>query len=68
MDGVHYHFVELEKMEEAVSRGEFLEYARVHANMYVTSAKAVQEVSVVFKHVLPFYFPMCLPSLHCSVS
>jgi guanylate kinase len=45
-NGVHYHFVEMEKMEEAVSKGEFLEHARVHANMYGTSAKAVEEVTV----------------------
>lgn len=61
---MHYHFVELEKMEEAVSRGEFLEYARVHANMYGTSAKAVQEVSVVFIHIKALYFLCaCLPCI-----
>lgn len=43
---MHYHFVEMEKMEEAVSKGEFLEHARVHANMYGTSAKSVEEVTV----------------------
>jgi guanylate kinase len=41
---VHYHFVDMPEMESAVERGEFLEHARVHANMYGTSAKAVQEV------------------------
>ena len=32
-------------MEQAIARGDFLEYARVHTNMYGTSAKAVQDVS-----------------------
>ena len=64
---MHYHFVELEKMEEAVSRGEFLEYARVHANMYGTSAKAVQEVRVVLKHMTAFYFQLCFPSFFVTV-
>jgi guanylate kinase len=41
---VHYHFVGMAEMESAVVRGEFLEHARVHANMYGTSAKSVREV------------------------
>ena len=44
VDGVHYHFVDMAEMESAVERGEFLEHARVHTNMYGTSAKSVREV------------------------
>ena len=44
MDGIHYHFTEIEDMEKAVNNGEFLEYAKVHGNYYGTSKKAVEEV------------------------
>jgi guanylate kinase len=43
-NGVHYHFVALADMEAATGRGEFVEFARVHANMYGTSIKAVEDV------------------------
>lgn len=43
-NGVHYHFVPKPEMEEAVKRGEFLEHAYVHTNMYGTSIKAVASV------------------------
>jgi guanylate kinase len=33
-------------MELAIGRGEFVEYARVHTNMYGTSLKAVEEVNI----------------------
>lgn len=33
-------------MEKAIERGEFVEYARVHTNMYGTSLKAVEEVNI----------------------
>jgi guanylate kinase len=33
-------------MEKAIERGEFVEYAKVHTNMYGTSVKAVQSVSI----------------------
>ena len=44
VDGIHYHFSELEAMEKAVARGEFLEYAKVHGNFYGTSSSAVEKV------------------------
>lgn len=56
---MHYHFVEMEKMEEAVSKGEFLEHARVHANMYGTSAKAVEEVTFLSKRNVTSSCPSC---------
>ena len=31
-------------MEAAIERGEFIEYARVHGNIYGTSIKAVEAV------------------------
>merc|ERR1712087_460077 len=50
--GVHYHFVAKPDMEKAISRGEFIEYARVHSNMYGTSIAAVQAVSAAGKTCL----------------
>jgi len=45
VDGVHYHFCDKEEMEAAIARGEFLEHAHVHANIYGTSVAAVEAVS-----------------------
>ena len=52
INGVHYHFVALNDMEAAIERGEFVEYAKVHTNMYGTSVKAVGDVSS-FQTFLP---------------
>ena len=52
VDGVHYHFVKKEDMEEAITRGEFIEYARVHSNMYGTSVKGVEDVRAAGKTCL----------------
>lgn len=43
-DGVHYNFVTKADMEAAIERGEFIEYAAVHTNIYGTSYAAVQKV------------------------
>ena len=43
--GVDYNFVPLAEMQEAVGRGEFLEHATVHGNMYGTSFAAVDAVA-----------------------
>jgi guanylate kinase len=43
---VHYNFVSLGDMQEAVKRGDFVEHATVHTNMYGTSVQAVEQVSV----------------------
>jgi guanylate kinase len=45
VDGVDYHYVSKEHMEEAILRNEFLEYARVHGNIYGTSKSAVEDVA-----------------------
>eukprot|EP00741_Cyanophora_paradoxa_P002413 tig00000076_g2338.t1 len=42
--GVHYYFAERGEMEAAIARGEFLESAHVHGNLYGTSFRAVREV------------------------
>ena len=44
-DGVHYHFCEKEDMERMIAEGAFIEYARVHSNLYGTSIAAVKSVS-----------------------
>ena len=44
-DGVHYHFAEKAAMEAQIANGEFLEYARVHENVYGTSLAAVAAVA-----------------------
>ena len=44
-DGVHYNFTTREAMTAAVAKGEFLESADVHGNMYGTSFAAVSSVA-----------------------
>jgi len=44
-DGVHYNFCDKAKMEAMIANGEFIEYARVHNNIYGTSIAAVRAVS-----------------------
>ena len=46
VDGVDYFFVSPEKFEELVAADEFLEWARVHGNLYGTSrAQVIREIS-----------------------
>jgi len=42
-NGVHYHFVTIERFEQLVEQGAFLEHARVFDNYYGTSEAAVRE-------------------------
>ena len=51
-DGVHYNFVEKPNMEDMIERGDFIEYARVHANIYGTSIAAVRAVNEAGKTCL----------------
>jgi guanylate kinase len=44
-NGVDYHFTSAADMGAAISRGEFLEHANVHGNLYGTSFKAVRDVA-----------------------
>ncbi len=43
VDGADYHFVTQDKFEEMIRRGEFIEHAEVHGNMYGTPLTAMQE-------------------------
>jgi len=42
--GYHYHFSSVAEMRPSVERGEFIEHANVHDNLYGTSRKAVENV------------------------
>lgn len=44
-DGVHYHFTDHDVMEKEINDGKFLEFARVHGNLYGTSMEAVEMVA-----------------------
>ncbi|SDP53365.1 guanylate kinase [Desulforhopalus singaporensis] len=43
VDGVDYHFVTKSRFEKMIGQGAFLEYARVHDNLYGTSSDAVEQ-------------------------
>lgn len=51
-DGVHYHFVALEAMKQAIRNGEFLEHAEVHGNYYGTSWSSLKQVQIKGKRCL----------------
>jgi guanylate kinase len=42
--GVHYHFVTRAEFERMIKRGEFLEWAEVHGNLYGTSRQQVEQL------------------------
>ncbi len=44
-NGVAYNFTTREEMQAGIDRGEFLEHADVHGNMYGTSFQAIRSVS-----------------------
>ncbi|KAL8208543.1 hypothetical protein R6Q57_007955 [Mikania cordata] len=44
-NGVHYHFIKRDVMEEDIRSGKFLEFAAVHGNLYGTSIESVDVVS-----------------------
>jgi guanylate kinase len=43
--GIHYHFRRRESMEKMISEGAFIEYAKVHDNIYGTSFEGVELVT-----------------------
>jgi guanylate kinase len=43
MDGVDYHFITADGFQGMIERGDFLEWAEVHGNLYGTSRHAVEE-------------------------
>jgi guanylate kinase len=51
-DGVHYHFVEMNQMKQAIADGEFLEHAEVHGNFYGTSYSSLRHVQELGKRCL----------------
>jgi len=44
VDGVHYNFISKPEFEDAVERGEFIEYAKVHTNYYGTTFHGVEKI------------------------
>lgn len=45
IDGRDYHFVSQGEFTEMIERGDFLEYAKVHGNLYGTSLKQTREIA-----------------------
>jgi len=43
-NGVHYYFTSKAEMEQGITRGDFIEYANVHTNIYGTSFQAISDV------------------------
>ena len=43
-NGIHYHFVDMDEMKEAIENGQFLEHAQVHGNYYGTSWSSLRDV------------------------
>jgi guanylate kinase len=43
VDGVDYYFIAVNRFKEMIERGDFLEWAEVHGNLYGTSRHAVGE-------------------------
>jgi guanylate kinase len=43
VDGVHYYFIDAERFGTMRDRGELLEWAEVHGNLYATPRKPVEE-------------------------
>jgi guanylate kinase len=42
VDGVHYHFIDVETFQSMIANGDFLEHAQVFGNFYGTSRQSVQ--------------------------
>jgi guanylate kinase len=45
IEGINYYFISKPEFEDAVERGEFVEYAKVHTNFYGTSFRSIEKVS-----------------------
>ena len=52
VDGVNYHFIDVEKFQEMAQEGEFLEHANVFGNYYGTSRQHIQEQLLLDKDVI----------------
>jgi guanylate kinase len=51
-DGVHYYFLSKKEFKQRVKNGEFLEYAKVHGNLYGTLEDTVLYTMEEGRHVL----------------
>lgn len=51
-NGRHYHFVSMDEFERRIDAGEFLEFARVHGNLYGTSKAQTQEMTASGRDVI----------------
>jgi guanylate kinase len=51
-DGVNYFFVDKEDFEEALARGDFIEYARVYGQYYGTPRAAVEKMLAAGRDVI----------------
>lgn len=51
-DGIHYHFIDLERFEEMRARNALLESARVHGNQYGTPRAPVQKALAAGRDML----------------
>ena len=52
IDGVHYHFIDVEKFQEMINEDAFLEYAEYVGNFYGTPKKYVDEAMAAGKDVI----------------
>ena len=52
VDGVNYHFIDIEQFQEMARNGEFLEHANVFGNFYGTSRQHIQEQLLLDKDVI----------------
>jgi guanylate kinase len=44
VEGIHYHFTNMETMKKSIQKHDFIEHAEVHGNLYGTSYESVQNV------------------------
>ena len=58
--GVHYFFTTKAEMEEGISKGNFIEYANVHTNIYGTSFQAIEDVCYFISHISSADIAVCL--------
>ena len=52
IDGKAYHFVSMDRFQQMVEAGEFLEHARVFDNCYGTARASVEQLLASGKHVI----------------
>ena len=45
INGVHYSFISVDEFRAMADRGEFIEWAEVHGNLYGTSLKRIEEMT-----------------------